>query len=97
MAWTGNCETGRLIQPTCLVDMNKKYVIIDADEVSSVDFSQVFETSADTLRFSLDDSQTFVKFEGSTPSFLEGKTQYDHSEILNILSNEDWTPTDSNL
>lgn len=77
--------------------MNKKYVIIDADEVSSVDFSQVFETSADTLRFSLDDSQTFVKFEGSTPSFLEGKTQYDHSEILNILSNEDWTPTDSNL
>ena len=72
--------------------MSRKYVIIDADEVSSVDFSQVFETSADTLRFSLDESQTFVKFEGSTPSFLDGKTQYTHSEILTILATDEWSP-----
>lgn len=70
---------------------NKTYVIIDADEVSSVDFSQVFETSADTLRYSLDNSQTFVKFEGETPDFLEGKTQYTHSEILNTLATSEWT------
>ena len=49
---------------------NRKYVIINASEVNSVDFSQVIETSADTLRYSVDESQTFVKFEGSTPSFL---------------------------
>jgi hypothetical protein len=73
--------------------MSRKYVIIDADEVSSVDFSQVFETSAQTLRFSLDGEQTFVKFEGSTPDFLDGKTQYTHSEILAILATEEWTPT----
>ena len=72
--------------------MTKTYVIIDSDEVSSVDFSQVFETSADTLRFSLDDSQTFVKFEGSVPDFLDGKTQYTHSEILAILATDEWTP-----
>jgi len=70
---------------------NRKYVIINASEVSSVDFSQVNETSASTLRYSLDDSQTFVKFDGDTPSFLSGKTSYTHSEIRTILSGEDWT------
>ena len=70
---------------------NRKYVIINASEVGSVDFSQVNETSASTLRYSLDDSQTFVKFDGDTPSFLDGKTQYNHSQILTILAGEDWT------
>ena len=70
---------------------NRKYVIIDASEVGTVDFSQVNETSADTLRYSLDDSQTFVKFDGDTPSFLNGKTSYTHSEIRTILAGEDWT------
>lgn len=67
------------------------YVIIDASEVSSVDFSQVKETSADTLRYSVDNSKTVLKFEGNTPSFLEGKTQYTHSEILTILAGSEWT------
>ena len=71
---------------------NKTYVIINASEVGTVDFSQVNETSADTLRYSLDDSKTFVKFEGSTPSFLSGKTQYNHSQICTILDGTDWTP-----
>ena len=70
---------------------NRKYVIINASEVGSVDFSQVIETSADTLRYSLDDSKTFVKFDGDTPSFLDGKTSYTHSEIRTILAGEDWT------
>tara|TARA_R110000824_G_scaffold51324_1_gene143240 strand:- start:181 stop:417 length:237 start_codon:yes stop_codon:yes gene_type:complete len=69
---------------------NRKYVIIESSEVSSVDFLQVNETSANTLRYSNDGSQTFVKFDGDTPSFLEGKTSYTHSEILTILSGTDW-------
>lgn len=73
--------------------MSRKYVIINADEVSSVDFSQVDETSADTIRYSLDGSLTFVKFDSdTTPSFLESKTQYTHSEILTILATDEWTP-----
>jgi hypothetical protein len=71
--------------------MIKKYVIIDAVDVPSIDFDQVMETSADTLRYSVDGSQTFVKFEGATPSFLDGKTQYTHSEILTILAGPEWT------
>ena len=76
--------------------MSKKYEIIDADEVSSVDFSQVFETSAQTLRYNVDPAgtKTFVKFEGSTPGFLDGKTQYTHSEILTILATDEWTDPD---
>ena len=69
----------------------RTYVIINSDDVSSIDFSEVYETSADTIRYSLDGSKTFVKFEGDTPSFLQGKTQYSHSEILNILATNEWT------
>ena len=73
----------------------RNYVIIDASEVSSVDFNQVLETSADTLRYNLAGTQTFVKFEGDTPSFLAGKTTYDRSEMLTILSGSDWTDPDA--
>ena len=68
---------------------NRKYVIIDRDDVSSVDFSKVLETSADTLRYSTDGNKTFVKYEGSQPSFLSGKTEYNHSQILAILNDTD--------
>ena len=68
---------------------NRKWVIISKDDVSSVDFSQVLETSADTLRYSNDGNKTFVKYEGSQPSFLLGKTEYTHSEILAILDEID--------
>ena len=69
----------------------RKYVIINSSDVSSIIFEQVLETSASTLRYSVDGSQTFVKFEGETPSFLEGKNQYSHDEILTILATDPWT------
>ena len=71
--------------------MNRIYVIINSDEVSSVDFSEVEETSVSTLTWNIAESRTFVKFEGSTPDFLEGKTQYTHSQILTILATSEWT------
>ena len=72
--------------------MSKTYVIINASDVSSVDFSQVHETSADTLRYNVAGDKTFVKYSGETPSFLEGKDQYTHSEIRTILAGSEWTP-----
>jgi hypothetical protein len=69
----------------------KNFVIIDASEVSSVDFDQVIETSADTLRYSVDGTKTFVKYRGTQPSFLAGKTEHNHAEILAILSGPEWT------
>jgi|TARA_A100001201_G_scaffold129080_1_gene114367 hypothetical protein len=70
---------------------NRKYIIITKDEVASVDFSQVLETSANTLRYNNAGTKTFVKFEGNTPSFLNGKTQYTHTEMLTELGKSDWT------
>ena len=67
---------------------NYKYVIIDDSEVSSLDFSKIIETSSDTLRYNNDNSKTFVRFTGETPSFLEGKTQYTHEQILDYLNDE---------
>ena len=73
--------------------MNRTYIIINASDVSSVDFSQVMETSSSTLRYNIAGDKTFVKFpsENATPSFLEDKTAYTNSEILTILNGEDWS------
>ena len=64
---------------------DRKYVIMNANEVSSIDFSKVDETSADTLAYNNEKTQTFVKFIGDTPSFLEGKTQYTRTELFEII------------
>ena len=73
---------------------NRKYVILDASETGSIDFSQVLETSKDTLRLNLSGSRTFVKYEGSMPSSisaLSSKTsEYTHTEILNVLTGSEW-------
>ena len=78
---------------------HRHYVVISADDVPLIDFSQVMETSADTLRYSVDGTLTFVKYEGVMPSSVTACTsksqEYSHSEILAILNNEDqvwWEP-----
>ncbi len=73
----------------------RKYVIFDCSELPSVNFSEVMETSADTVRKSVDETKTFVKYEGTQPASvaaLTTKTQeYTHEEILAILSTSEWT------
>ena len=68
----------------------KKYVIINTGEVNSVDFDKVTQTSASTVRHSLNGSLALVAFYGDTPSFLNGKDQYNHDEIMTILSSNAW-------
>ena len=75
----------------------RTYVIINSSDVPSVDFSKVSETSTDTLRYSLDGSKTFVKFEGDTPSLLIGEPQYDQEEMLGILNGADWIDPDLDI
>jgi hypothetical protein len=72
----------------------RQYVIINAADVSSVNFDDVLETSADTLRYNVAGDQTFVKYEGTQPSFLSGKTPLNHSQMVEILSSEEWTTKD---
>jgi hypothetical protein len=73
----------------------RNYCIFSASEVDKIDFEQVCETSAETLRFSVDGTKTFVKWDGETPpciSLLETASPfYTNEEILEILSTEEWT------
>jgi hypothetical protein len=74
---------------------DRNYLIIPITEVSKVDFSQVHETSADTLRKSVDETKTFVKWDGGTPAFVAdivgAEGPYSRTEILEILSSLEWT------
>jgi hypothetical protein len=60
---------------------NRRYLIIPTSITGSVDFNQVHETSAETLRLSIDGTQTFVKYEVTevtasyTESFEDPETQ----------------------
>tara|TARA_R100000700_G_scaffold19514_1_gene26162 strand:+ start:375 stop:596 length:222 start_codon:yes stop_codon:yes gene_type:complete len=66
------------------------YVILTASEVSSIDFSKVLEDSANTLRYNNDNTKTFVKFKGDTPSFLNDKTILNKTEMFSELKKEEW-------
>ena len=69
---------------------NRRWVVFNTSETGSIDFSQVLQSSADTLRLNLSGSQTFVKYEGSQPSSVAGlstkSNEYTHSEMLGILT-----------
>ena len=72
--------------------MTTYYIIIASNEVYNVDFSQVKETSANTLRYNNDNTKTFVKFTGDIPSFVTNETIYTLSEFYEFTSdyNNGW-------
>ena len=73
---------------------NRKWVIFNTSETGSIDFSQVLETSAETLRLNLSGSRTFVKYETDMPSSVSALTtktsEYTHTEIRNLLTGSEW-------
>ena len=75
---------------------NRRWVIFDTSETGSIDYSQVMETSSETLRLNISGSKTFVKYEGDQPSSvtsLSSKSEeYTHQEILNVLTGSEWLP-----
>ena len=74
---------------------NRRFVIFDITELPLIDFSQVYETSIDTVRKSVDETKTFVKFDLPTPSsilsLITKSIEYTYEEILQILSTPEWT------
>jgi hypothetical protein len=77
---------------------NREFMIFNISELDKIDFNQVHETSADTVRKNIDGTKTFVKWDGETPSSVlslttsEGPFTYD--EIIEILSTSEWTDYD---
>jgi len=62
---------------------NRKYVIIPLSKVEDINYDEIVEKNAQALRISQDGEYTMVKFDSDiTPSFLDGFTQYSHTEII---------------
>ena len=75
---------------------NRTYAVINLTDIGLIDFSQVGETSASTIRKSLDDTQFVIKWEqGYTPTFINNPVvpveTYDHHAILELMATPQWS------
>jgi hypothetical protein len=73
----------------------RNFAIFSVTELDQINFSEVLETSAETVRVSTDGTKTFVKWDGETPppsvqalTTIQG--YYTYEEMLDILSGEEW-------
>ena len=64
---------------------NRRYVIFNVSELQSVDFNQVHETSVDTIRKSVDESKTFVKFDTKIVDVAQYTDEASHSTVEPIF------------
>ena len=67
-----------------------KYVIFEMTNANLIDFNLVEQTSLETLRLSLDSTKCVLKFKGESAAFLVGLQQYNHEDILAIMSTTEW-------
>jgi hypothetical protein len=74
---------------------NREFMIFNVSELDTIDFTQVLETSQETVRKSIDETLTFVKWDGVTPQcVLNLQTKegpYTYEEMLSILATPEWT------
>ena len=73
----------------------REFMIFNVSELDTIDFTKVLETSAETVRKSVDDTKTFVKWDGEMPQCVIDLTTsegpYTYEEILAILATPEWT------
>lgn len=75
---------------------DRKFMIFNVSELGNIDFNQVQETSAETVRVSVNGTKTFVKWDGediptSVNSLTTKQGPYTYTEILEILATLEWT------
>jgi len=74
---------------------NRQFMIFNVLELTNIDFTQVLETSEETVRKSVDQTKTFVKWDGEMPECVSSLTTqegpYTYGEILDILSTLEWS------
>jgi len=75
----------------------RTFIFFNYDERDRLDYSQLVETSRDTLRISQDLTKTFVSYETETmPSTIQALTSYigplTYEETLTILNTSAWLP-----
>jgi len=77
---------------------NRTYAVINLTDISLIDFSQVGQTSAGTVRRNIAETQFVIKWEnGHTPTFILDSSvvpvqEYDHHTILELMATPEWAP-----
>jgi hypothetical protein len=74
---------------------SREFMIFNVSELNTINFNEVLETSIETVRKSVDETKTFVKWDGATiPPSVEALTTkqgpYTYTEMLSILSTSEW-------
>ena len=75
----------------------KTYVVVNITDLNLVDFVQVSESSASTIRKSIDETQFTLKWvDAHTPTFIIDGTitpvgTYDHHAMLELMATPAWT------
>jgi hypothetical protein len=73
----------------------RTYAVINIAELDLIDFSQVEETSSNTIRKSIDETQFVIKWT-QEPTFIADSTVipvgiYDHHAILELMASDKWS------
>lgn len=73
---------------------NRRFVIFDATEKDLINYDEVYETSSDTLRLSVDGTKTFVEYDLPMPEslqLLQTKSEpLTIEQLLLILDSTEW-------
>ena len=71
------------------------YAIINTSDLSNIDFSQIGETSENTLRYNLAGTEFVIKW-NTTPTFISDGSvvpvsELTHAEALALMATAEWT------
>tara|TARA_R100001015_G_C4465413_1_gene50875 strand:+ start:202 stop:459 length:258 start_codon:yes stop_codon:yes gene_type:complete len=73
------------------------YATISIADLGLIDFSQIHETSAETIRKSLDETEFIIKYD-AVPTFIsDGSVKIlqamNHEEALQLMATNEWSET----
>lgn len=74
----------------------KTYAIISISDLDLIDFAQIGETSKDTIRLNIEQTQFVIKWEEIEPSFISDETVIplevlNHSKCSDLMEKSDWS------
>lgn len=74
---------------------SRNFMIFNISELPNINFTEVLETSEETVRKSVDGQKTFVKWDGTMPECVANLTTkegpYTYNEVIAILNTSEWT------
>ena len=73
----------------------KTYATISITDLGLMDFSQIHETSAETIRKSLDETEFVIKYDAVPTFIIDGSVEIlqamNHEEALQLMATDKWS------